>query len=159
MTFETAALETQWKSLTITNDFVFCKAMLDPELCREVLEAILSIPIDHLEYIGRQEVVDTAPGAKSIRLDVYVRDGSGTVFSVEMQATDTHELPRRTRFYHALMSLDEIDRGQRYSALKDTYVIFICGFDPFEKDRRVYWFDIPYSTKPQVEGLYNLLAS
>ena len=119
------AIDASWNSLTITNDFVFCKTMLNPELCRDVLEAILQVPIERIEYVGRQEVLDTEPENKGVRLDVYVRDGEGTVYSVEMQASNTYELPQRTRYYQALMALDQIGRGERYSLLKDSYVVFM----------------------------------
>ncbi len=135
------AIDASWNSLTITNDFVFCKTMLNPELCRDVLEAILQVPIERIEYVGRQEVLDTEPENKGVRLDVYVRDGEGTVYSVEMQASNTYELPQRTRYYQALMALDQIGRGERYSLLKDSYVVFICDFDPFGDGQRVYWFE------------------
>lgn len=111
-------IDAAWDDLTITNDFVFCKAMLNPELCKDVLEAILQVPIERIEYVGRQEELDTDPENKGVRLDVYVRDGKGTVYDVEMQSSDTRELPQRTRYYHALMALDQIGRGERYNRLK-----------------------------------------
>lgn len=86
-------LEVRWKSLTIANDFVFGKVMLDEDLCKEVLEAILSTDIEKIEYVGRQDAIDATEDGHGVHLDVYVRDARGTVCSVEMQATDTHELP------------------------------------------------------------------
>ena len=145
MTDDTATIirkiEERWGTLTIANDFVFCKTMLNTELCREVLETILGIPIDRVEHIGRQEQLDASPDSKGIRLDVYVRDGRGTVYNVEMQAADTFELPQRSRYYHALMALDQLGKGHPYKELKRSYVIFICGFDLFGLNRRVYYFE------------------
>ncbi len=133
--------EQRWDTLTIKNDFVFCKTMMNPELCKEVLEAILDIPIERIEYIEHQLALNAQPTDKSVRLDVYVRDGMGTAYNVEMQVANTHELPRRTRFYQSLMALDQIKKGEPYSALGDSYVIFICGFDPFHLGERVYFFE------------------
>ncbi len=134
-------IDKRWEKLTIANDFVFCKTMLNADLCRDVLEAILGVPIDHVEHISRQEQIDASPDAKGIRLDVYVRDEEGTVYNVEMQATDTFELPQRSRYYHALMALDQLGKGRPYKDLKNSYVIFICSFDPFDLGRRVYCFE------------------
>ena len=39
------------------------------------------------------------------------------------------------------MALDQIGRGERYSRLKDSYVVFICDFDPFGDGQRVYSFE------------------
>lgn len=134
-------IDAGWERLTIANDFVFCKAMLNSDLCKEVLEAILQVSIERIEYVGRQETLDTDAQNKGVRLDVYVRDGAGTVYNVEMQSSDTYELPQRARYYQALMDLDQIGRGESYGKLKDTYVIFICDFDPFKDGRRVYLFE------------------
>jgi len=136
-----AAIDERWQNLTIANDFVFCKTMLDAELCREVLEAILGVPVERIEYVGRQEELDATPDRKSVRLDVYVRDASGSVYNVEMQAVDTHELPQRSRYYHSLLTLDQLGRGKPYKSLGNAYVIFICGFDPFGLGWRVYSFE------------------
>ena len=134
-------IDRDWEKLTFSNDFIFCKTMLNPELCKEVLETILDMEIEHIEYVGRQETIDTVPGDKTIRLDVYVRDGEGTMFNVEMQTTDKGELPRRTRYYQSLIALDQIKRGESYYKLGDAYVIFICKFDLFGRGRRVYSFE------------------
>lgn len=131
----------RWEHLTLADDFVFCKVMLDEGLCRDVLEAILHVPIDHVEYVGQQETVDITPRSKGVRLDVYVRDGTGTVYDVEMQAANTHELPRRARYYQSLMTLRQLEAGVRYRSLNDAYVIFVCGFDLFGQGRRVYSFE------------------
>ena len=135
-----AEIDQRWSSLTIADDFVFGKVMLDEGICRRVLEAILRVEIDHVEYIGRQEPIDVTSDSKGVRLDVYVRDDAGTVYNVEMQAVNTRELPRRARYYQAVMALDQIEKGEPYRTLKDAYVIFVCGFDLFGQGRRVYSF-------------------
>ncbi len=141
-TTETAqTLEERWRHLTIANDFVFCKAMLDRDLCREVLEVVLGMPIDHVEYIDRQHPLDSAPNEHAVRLDVYARDGKGTVYDVEMQASDTYELPKRARFYHAQMAIEQLDQGRPYSELGSAFAIFICRFDPFGRGGKVYSFE------------------
>lgn len=135
-----AAARQRWQDLTIKDDFVFSKVMLDQDLCRDVLCLVLGVDIERVEYLSRQEQIDASPSGKGIRLDVYVRDGKGSVYDVEMQAVDTHELPQRALYYHALMALDRIERGRPYRDLGNSYVIFVCGFDPFSQGKRVYSF-------------------
>ena len=131
-----------WEDLGISNDFLFGKVMQDAELCKEMLQRILPhLDIDHVEYPELQKGIKPDADAKSIRLDVYVRDGKGTVYDVEMQVTDTKELPKRTRYYQSLIDLQLIDKGQSYKALKPSYIIFICLFDLFEKGRHLYTFE------------------
>ncbi len=132
---------TDWEHLTIANDFVFCKAMLDEGLCKDVLETVLGIEIDRVEHVDRQHVIDADPGSKAVRLDVYVRDGAGTVYDVEMQVTNDPCLARRARYYHAQMATEQLERGAFYRELPEAYSIFFCLFDPFGQGRRVYSFE------------------
>ena len=115
--------------------------MQDAELCKELLQRILpELEIDHVEYPEAQKSIKTDVDAKSVRLDVYVRDGKGTVYDIEMQVADTMELPKRSRYYQSMIDLQMIDKGQHYKELKPSYIIFICSFDLFEKGRHVYTF-------------------
>ena len=70
-----------------------------------------------------------------------MRDEKGTVFNIEMQATDSQEnLQKRTRYYQGLIDIDLIDKGAAYDELNPTYIIFICTFDPFGSNRNMYTF-------------------
>ncbi|MBQ9102724.1 MAG: Rpn family recombination-promoting nuclease/putative transposase, partial [Treponema sp.] len=46
----------------------------------------------------------------------------------------------RARYYQGLMDVDSIQSGQEYSALKDSYVIFLCLGDAFGHRLPVYTF-------------------
>ncbi len=84
--------------------------------CKELLQIILpDLTIDHIEYpeLQKKEVKPDAD-AKSIRLDVYVQDGKGTVYSIEMQIANTNELPKRTRYYQSIIDLQLLDKGKHY---------------------------------------------
>ena len=79
--------------------------------------------------------------SKGIRLDIYVEDDDNTVFNLEMQTTTYKELPKRSRYYQGIIDLNMIEKGESYDILKESYVIFICTFDFFEKGRSVYEFE------------------
>ncbi len=135
-------LEQAWEKLGISNDFMFGKVMQDEELCKGLLQRILpDLDIDHIEYPELQKSIKTDVDAKSIRLDVYVKDKKGTVYNIEMQTTDTKDLPKRTRYYQGVLDLQLIDKGQTYNMLKPSYIIFICSFDVFKKGRHIYTFE------------------
>lgn len=137
----TTELNPAWESLGISNDFMFGKIMQDAGLCRELLQRILpDLEIDHVEYPEAQKSIRADVDAKSVRLDVYVRDGKGTVYDIEMQMTDTGELPKRSRYYQSMIDLQMIDKGQHYKELKPAYIIFICPFDLFGSGRHIYTF-------------------
>ena len=49
--------------------------MQDAELCKELLQRILpDLEIDHIEYPELQKAIKPDAAAKSIHLDVYIRD-------------------------------------------------------------------------------------
>lgn len=67
----------------------------------------------------------------------------GTLYDIEMQTTDyatPDELPKRTRYYQAMMDMDVLNKGELYTKLRRTYIIFICTFDPFDRGRSLYTF-------------------
>ncbi len=134
-------IQAMWEGLGISNDFLFGKVMQDMELCKGLLERIFpDMKIDHVEYPMLQKTINPDVDAKSVRLEVYVVDDVGTVYDIEMQMTDTKELPKRTRYYQAMMDLEMIDKGESYKKLKKSFVIFICPFDLFGKGRHLYSF-------------------
>ncbi len=135
-------ITTSWKRLGITNDFLFGKVMQNPVLCKKLLQRIFpDLNIDYVEYPELQKEIKLDKDAKSIRLDVYVKDGNGTVFAIEMQMIDTKELPKRTRYYQGMMDLQLLEKGDTYRKLPQTYIIFICPFDLFGKGRHLYTFE------------------
>lgn len=131
----------KWEDLEIKDDFLFGKVMRNPALCKKMLERILNIEIDHIEYPDIQKTLDFDFDAKSIRLDVYVKDEKGTVFNVEMQALNKDDLRKRTRYYQAMIDLDLMEKGADYVTLEKSYINFICDFDLFGEERYIYTFE------------------
>lgn len=132
----------KWEELGIANDFLFGKVMTDPELCKGLLQRILpELDIVKIEYPEVQKAIKPDADAKSVRLDVYVNDDSQSVYDIEMQATDMGVLPKRSRYYQSMIDLQLIDKGQIYSRLNKSYVIFICLQDVFGRGRHIYTFE------------------
>ena len=126
-----------WEELTITDDFMFCKVMSDPALCKELLEILLHIKIERLEFNEPQKSLKLTSESKGIRLDVYVKD-SNRVFDIELQTTNERNLELRTRYYQGVMDISELEKGELFSNMKESYIIFICMFDPFGADMPIY---------------------
>ena len=105
------------------------------------MENILNIKIRDIVYVDYEETIQMTAKSKGIRLDIYVEDDDNTVFNLEMQTTTYKELPKRSRYYQGIIDLNMIAKGESYDILKESYVIFICTFDFFEKGRSVYEFD------------------
>ena len=148
---EVVNMEINWEELSISNDFIFGKVMQNAKLCKELLEIILGIKIDRVEYPEPQKSIDVGVDAKSVRLDVYVQDGKNSVYDIEMQTTDGPELPKRSRYYQGAIDVGMTDKGTFYKDLKRSYIIFICTFDPFGRDRCVYTFTERCQEEPDLE--------
>ena len=146
----TTSKRVPFDDLTIVNDFLFCKVMQDEALCKELLEIILGVEIKKIVYNEDQKVFRETIDGKGIRLDVYVKDEKHTIYDLEMQTTDTKELPKRTRYYHSSIDRGHLESGEKYSKLKDTYVIFICTFDLFGKGYGKYSFKTLCKENPSI---------
>ena len=102
--------ETFWQNLTITDDFIFGKIMLDRELCIELLRRIFpQYDIERIEYIKVQEFIRMDKESKGIQLDVFIRDNKDVAFCVEMQTRNVDNLPKRSRYYQSLVDLEFLD--------------------------------------------------
>ncbi len=130
-----------WNEIGISNDFLFGKVMRNPELCKEILQRILpELNISHIEYPELQKSIKEDSDARSIRLDVYVKDSQDIIYNIEMQVANVDSLPKRTRYYQSMIDLQLIDKGETYTKLNRSYIIFICPFDLFGKGRHIYTF-------------------
>jgi conserved hypothetical protein (putative transposase or invertase) len=71
------------------------------------------------------------PEYRGVRLDIYARDEKHTHYNVEMQTRRQADLGKRSRYYHSQIDMECLKKGLSYEELPDTFVIFICDFDPF----------------------------
>ena len=69
---------------------MFCKVMEYEPICREFLEILFSVRIEKITYLSSQNTVTANSGAKTVRLDVLVKDGSGTSYDIEMSFSARH---------------------------------------------------------------------
>ena len=117
----------RWEDLDITDDFIFTRVMRNKRLCRTLLEMILKVKVGKIKFLTSHHAIQIDPNAKGIIMDVYLKDENG-------------DLPRRARYYQAAADIDTTPKGSEYSDLKQNYVIFICTFDPFDKNFPRYTF-------------------
>ena len=117
-------------------------SVLPKDLCKRLIERILHIKIRDLSYPHTEKTIDLRLDSKAVRLDVYVEDEAGTVYNIEMQTAKGADgaLAKRTRYYQAMIDLDLIGKGVYYDQLRQTYIIFVCTFDLFGLEQRIYTF-------------------
>ena len=123
----------QWEEATIQDNFIFSKTMeLYPHICKKLIES--------LHYPEREKVIENRLDSKGVRLDVYVEDEENRSFDIEMQIADSDNISKRMRYYQGLIDGDKLKHGEHYSALGESYIIFICPFDKFKMGRHIYKF-------------------
>ena len=127
------------KELTIKDNFMFGAVMMDEDNCKGLLERVLEIPIDRVD-VSKEKSIVYHPEYKGVRLDVYAKDEEQTRYNVEMQVERKPALGKRSRYYQSQMDMEMLLTGEDYTELPNTYVIFICDFDPFGKDKYRYTF-------------------
>ena len=127
--------------LTIADDFMFCKVMQDESICKQFLEMILAGQIGEIIYLSPQNTVAAGIEAKSVRLDLLVKDEAGKSYDIEMQVSNEYNLPKRMRYYQAAIDIAFLDKGVHYKALNDSYIIFVCLFDAIGKGKPLYTFE------------------
>ena len=130
----------KWEDLGLSNNFIFQKVMLNEKLCKKILSEILGKEVVKVDYSAYEKTIDIRDDAKGIRLDVYIKDQEKTIYNVEIQNSNKRNLPKRSRYYHDLIDLDLIEKGEEYENLNHSFVIFICTFDLFKKDYYKYTF-------------------
>lgn len=118
------------QDLTIKDPFMFAAIMSDEERCKEFLSMVLKKEILKVTVIT-EKTIAYHPEYHGIRLDVLaIENATECRFNVEMQVKDKKNLPKRCRYYHAQLDMDALLTGIDYNELPDTYVIFICDYDP-----------------------------
>lgn len=129
-----------WEELSIADNFIFQKVMLNEELCKKVLSEILGRKVKKIKYPEYEKTINIRRDSKGIRLDVYLEDEEDTVYNIEMQSSLEKNLPKRSRYYQGVIDLEHMEKGKYYEELNKSYVIFICTFDCFKYDQYKYTF-------------------
>ena len=65
----------------------------------------------------------------SVRLDVHAVDGDGNLYNIEIQKDDRGAERKRARYYSAMIDSRALGKGDGYSSLPESYVIFITRGD------------------------------
>ena len=137
-------------NLKITNDMLFSSVLSsDNELLYEFIKMCTDVDIktSDIKISTQEHTISIDINSKSVRLDVYVLT-SDSMFDIEMQNKKQKSLPKRIRYYQALMDLDFLKCGikNKYDDLQNLYIIFVCNFNPCDalKDAPIITVDSFY---------------
>ena len=138
-------IQQRWEDLTLADDFLFGKIMSEPTLCTEMLRRIFpEFDIGKIKIVETQKTLRQALHVRGVRFDVFT-SFARSIFDVEAQNRKLKDLLRRPRAYHIAIGYDALNKKSlkksgSYEDLPDTYIIFICTFDLFNKGRHIYTF-------------------
>ena len=120
----------RFEDLTFTDDGMFQAVLHEPGICAELVERLLHIKVNRIDYPELEKAIAPYYSSKGIRLDVYIKD-TDKVIDVEIQSYRQEALGKRTRYYQSMIDIDSLMKGMDYPELKDSYILFICKNDPF----------------------------
>ncbi|MBQ7620024.1 MAG: Rpn family recombination-promoting nuclease/putative transposase [Treponema sp.] len=116
--------------LTFADDVMFQKVMQDPQLSAELVERLLGVRVKQVEYPELEKAIEPYYTSRGVRLDVYLKDEDRAI-DVELQSYPQKSLGKRMRYYQSMVDCDCLMKGQPYTKLRESYILFICKFDPF----------------------------
>ena len=132
----------QLKDLNLSSNFLFGEVMWDEQTSKDVLEIILGKEIDKVVIVNKEQHMDIDQKHKGVRLDVFLKDGKGTIYNIEIQVKNKYNIRRRSRHYQGVIDTKILPAGEiNYNKLNDCYVIFICDFDLFKRGKYCYTFE------------------
>lgn len=129
------------KDLVLTDRFLFASAMEDPVISKNSLEIILGKEMRLINLPQVEKEIRTSPLLRAIRLDVYTMDEDVNIYNLEVQKANTGNLPKRIRFYQALVDSALLEPGCiDFNQLNDCFMITVMPFDLYNRGFYRYTF-------------------
>nr|WP_278916136.1 PD-(D/E)XK nuclease family transposase [Ligilactobacillus agilis] len=85
------------------------------------------------------------------RFDVYAEDEHGTIYDLEMQNKNHHDIEKRMAIYQGNLEKQALYAGQSFSDRRKTVVLFLCDHDVYNLNR------VHYQLIPQLVGYPEIL--
>ena len=137
------------KDLNLLDRFLFSQAADNPDTMRDMLEIILGreVVLKLLPQTEKEQRIH--PLNRYVRLDVWAMDEEERIYNTEVQREDTGNLPKRSRFYQALIDSNLLKPGEvGFQRLNPVYIILICPFDLFGYGLYRYTFQMQCKEVP-----------
>ena len=122
----------------IDDDFMRCLFKDNIPLAELVLRIITGKKDLVITECETQKDMKRLAGARSICLDAYGTDSMGKRYDLEIQRADKGADPYRARYHSSVMDIENLDAGQDFKELPDTYIIFITERDFYGKGEPFY---------------------
>ncbi len=145
METEAATEAKRWKALEclrlmrpVDDDFMRCMVKDNLPLVQEMLRIIMGKPDLVIIRCETQKDLKRLGGARSICLDAYGKDSENKKYDVEVEKSGKGADPHRGRYYSSVIDIENLDAGQEFTELPETYTIFITEKDIYGLGEPVY---------------------
>lgn len=122
----------------IDDDFMRCLFKDNVPLAEMVLRIITGKDDLIITECQTQKDMKRLVGARSICLDAYGTDSENKKYDLEIQRADKGADPHRARYHSSVLDIENLDAGQEFAELPDTYTIFITENDFYEQGEPIY---------------------
>ena len=147
------------EELNLLDNFLFQEMLQrgrdSEEFCRILLGTILNRTIRRVRVVSQMPVLGADSHLHGIRMDAYIEElppdnlpPGLSVSDIEVmpdiydiepnKSYEKSTLPKRMRYYHALIDSRMLSIGTDYGKLPNVVTIMILPYDPFDKNRMVY---------------------
>ena len=75
---------------------------------------------------------------RALVLDCLCTDEKGLLYNIEVQNSSAGAIPKRARYHAALMDTHTLKKGEKFSKLPESYVIFITDKDVLGEGEQLY---------------------
>ena len=124
-------------SLTLMDD-LFMQVVLEEQACTEyILQTILDNASLKLKEQRLQKRLSNLHG-RALVLDCLCTDEKGLLYNIEVQNSSAGAIPKRARYHAALMDTHILKKGEKFSKLPESYVIFITDKDVLGEGEQLY---------------------
>ena len=155
--------------LPITDDYIFKRVFTfegNESALKDLLEAILKKDIKTVT-IKNPEIIPYEKDEKRGLLDIKAETDDGTILDIEMQMEDEKNTDERGTQYLGKMITEQLKKGDKYSKLKKSIVIFITNYNflkrnsyhsvgkmKFEETLKEEYVEMGYEEEDQIASKY-----
>ncbi len=136
--------------IKFSNNYMFQRVMAHEDICKGVLEAVLGVEIECVEYHNVEQIIEPNMYSRGVRMDALVK-GSNKIYDIEMQARKEPLLGKRFRYYQGAIDTSLVTKGDDYDKLLESYIIFLFVDDPFDYGLPVYTIERVCLEEPDLE--------
>ena len=113
-----------------------------------------------VKHVITQQSADNLYG-RGVRFDVLAEDSEGKLYDCEVQRANEGAIPRRARYNSSMMDARALAKGEDFSKLPETWVIFITENDIYGEGFPLYHVEriIEELQRPFDDGAHTLYVN